>query len=66
MFQPLFQIVLGSNLPQLKLTTKDIFLKIKNILKLMQTFKIDTEIETILQGMLVLKIKINANLQNRY
>jgi hypothetical protein len=66
MFQPIFQIVLGSSLPQLKLTTKDIFLKIKNILKLMQTFKIDTEIETILQGMLVLKIKINANLQNRY
>ncbi len=31
-----------------------------------QTFKIETDVATILQGMLVLKIKINANLQNRY
>ena len=40
-------------------------LKIKNIPKFKQTFKIDTDVATILQGMLVLKIKINAKLQNR-
>jgi hypothetical protein len=50
MFQPLFQIVLGSNLPQLKLKTKDIFLNIKNIPKFKQAFKIDTDVATILKG----------------